>query len=193
MFTSKIYVFEEYYESRYVLITLKHFSWEKYVWGNEISILNLWSHCENETWLQINIKRSRGKCLELVSFRQSFYFWGKTSIQASSLTGGKERCKVNVIIPYYTCCSCIICYIVRCCIIFCIICCCFSCPVISTLCDPMACRAPGLPAPHHLPEFAGVHVHCISDAVQTFHPLMPSSPPLDLSWHQGNENMCLSS
>ena len=29
---------------------------------------------------------------------------------------------------------------------------------------------------HHLPEFAQVHVHCISDAVLPSHPLMPSSP-----------------
>ena len=38
---------------------------------------------------------------------------------------------------------------------------------------------------HHLPEFAQVHVHCISDAVQPSHPLMPSSPSvLNLSQHQ---------
>ena len=39
---------------------------------------------------------------------------------------------------------------------------------------------------HHLPEFAQVHVHCISDAVQPSHPLTPSSPSaLNLSQHQG--------
>ena len=31
-----------------------------------------------------------------------------------------------------------------------------SCP---TLCDPMDCSTPGFPVPHHLPEFAQVHVH----------------------------------
>ena len=31
------------------------------------------------------------------------------------------------------------------------------------------------PVPHHLLEFAQVHVHSISDAVQPSHPLMPSS------------------
>ena len=36
----------------------------------------------------------------------------------------------------------------------------------------MACSTPGLPVPHHLPEFAQVHVHCIGDAVQPSHPLM---------------------
>ena len=35
---------------------------------------------------------------------------------------------------------------------------------------------PGLPVPHHLPEFAQVRVHCIGDAIQPSHPLMPSSP-----------------
>ena len=32
-----------------------------------------------------------------------------------------------------------------------------------TLCEPMDCNTPGLPVPHHLLEFAQVHVHCISD------------------------------
>ena len=33
----------------------------------------------------------------------------------------------------------------------------------------MDCSTPGLP--HHSPEFAQVHVHCISDAIQPSHPL----------------------
>ena len=42
------------------------------------------------------------------------------------------------------------------------------------------------PVPHHLPEFAQVHVHCIGDAVQPAHPLMPSYPSaLNLSHNQG--------
>ena len=53
-------------------------------------------------------------------------------------------------------------------------------------CDPMDCSTPGLSVPHHLPEFAQVHVHCISDIVQPSHILMPSSPSaLDPSQHQG--------
>ena len=40
----------------------------------------------------------------------------------------------------------------------------------------MDCSMPGLPVPHHLLEFAQVHVHSISDAIQPSHPLMPSSP-----------------
>ena len=31
-----------------------------------------------------------------------------------------------------------------------------SCP---TLCDPMDCSTADFPVPHHLPEFAQVHVH----------------------------------
>ena len=55
-----------------------------------------------------------------------------------------------------------------------------------TLHNPMDCSMPGLPAPHHLPEFAQVHVHCISDAFQPSHSLMPFSPSaLNLSQHQG--------
>ena len=55
-----------------------------------------------------------------------------------------------------------------------------------TLCNPMDCSMLDLPVPHDLLEFAQVHVHCISDAIQLSHSLMPSSPSdLNLSQHQG--------
>ena len=55
-----------------------------------------------------------------------------------------------------------------------------------TLWGRMDCSMPGFPVPHHLPKFARVHVHWISDAIQPSHPLLPSSPPaLNLSHHQG--------
>ena len=38
----------------------------------------------------------------------------------------------------------------------------FSRPV--ALCGPMVWSAPGFPVPHHLLEFAQVHVHCAGDA-----------------------------
>ena len=50
-----------------------------------------------------------------------------------------------------------------------------------TLCDPMDYSTPGHPAPHHLPEFAQVLVHCIGDGIQPSHPLTPSSSALNLS------------
>ena len=46
-----------------------------------------------------------------------------------------------------------------------------SCP---TLCDPMNRSTPSLPVHHQLPEFTQTHVHRVSDAIQTSHPL--SSP-----------------
>ena len=50
----------------------------------------------------------------------------------------------------------------------------------------MVCSTLGLPVPHHLPELAQVHIHCIGDAMQPPHPLMPSFPSaLNLSQHQG--------
>ena len=50
----------------------------------------------------------------------------------------------------------------------------------------MDCRMPGLPVPLHLSEFAQVHVHWISDAIQSSHPLLPSSPSaLNSSQRQG--------
>ena len=36
-----------------------------------------------------------------------------------------------------------------------------------TLHNPMDCSMPGFPVPHHLPEFAQVHVYWIGDAIQT--------------------------
>ena len=38
---------------------------------------------------------------------------------------------------------------------------------------PMDCSMPGLLVPHRLMEFAQVHVHCISDAIQPSHPWHP--------------------
>ena len=55
-----------------------------------------------------------------------------------------------------------------------------------TLCDPMHCSVPGLPDPHHLPKFAQVRVHFITDAIQPSHPLRPSSSSaFNLFQHQG--------
>ena len=49
-----------------------------------------------------------------------------------------------------------------------------------------ACRTPGCPVFHYLPEIAQTHVHWVSDAIQSSHPLFPPSPPaLNLSQHQG--------
>ena len=55
-------------------------------------------------------------------------------------------------------------------------CCCSvtkSCPVLH---DPVYCSMPDFRVPHHLLEFVQVHVHGICDAIQTSHPLLPSSP-----------------
>ena len=57
-----------------------------------------------------------------------------------------------------------------------------SCP---TPCDPMNRSTPGLPVHHHLPEFTQTHVHRVSDAIQSSHPLSSPSPPApNLSLHQ---------
>ena len=44
-----------------------------------------------------------------------------------------------------------------------------QCP---TLCNPMDCSRPGLPAHHQLPEFTQTHVNWVRDAIQPSH-----SPP----------------
>jgi len=62
--------------------------------------------------------------------------------------------------------------------------CCSVAKLFPTVHDPMVCST--LPVPHHLLEFAQVHVHCISDAIQPSQPLMPSSlSAFNLSQHQG--------
>ena len=55
-----------------------------------------------------------------------------------------------------------------------------------TLCDPLDCSTPGFPVHHQLLELAQTHVHQVSDAIQSPHPLpSPSPPAFNLSQHQG--------
>ena len=49
-----------------------------------------------------------------------------------------------------------------------------SCP---TLCNSIDHNTPGLPVHHQLPEFTQTHVHRVSDAIQSSHPLSSPSPP----------------
>ena len=54
------------------------------------------------------------------------------------------------------------------------------------LCDLMDFSTPGLPVHHQLPEFTQTHVHWVSDAIQSSHPVSSPSPPaFNLSQHQG--------
>ena len=65
-------------------------------------------------------------------------------------------------------------------------CCCSVSQSCLTLCDPMGCSMPGFPVLHHLPEFAQTHVHWVSDAIWSSHPLLSPFPSaLCLSYHQG--------
>ena len=50
--------------------------------------------------------------------------------------------------------------------------CCSVAKLCPTLCDPVHCGMPDLPALHHLPEFAQIYVQCISDAIQPCCPLL---------------------
>ena len=55
-----------------------------------------------------------------------------------------------------------------------------------TLPDAMDYSRPGFPVLHYLPEFVQTHVHWVSDAIQSSHPLLSPSPPaFNLSQHQG--------
>ena len=64
---------------------------------------------------------------------------------------------------------------------------CICCSVAKsclTLCDPMDCSTPGFPVLQHFPKFAQTNVHWIGDAIQHLI-LLPPSPALNLSQHQG--------
>ena len=50
--------------------------------------------------------------------------------------------------------------------------CCSVPKLCLTLCEPMDCSTPGLPAHHQLPEFTQTHVHWVSDAIRPSHPLL---------------------
>ena len=63
--------------------------------------------------------------------------------------------------------------------------CCSVARLGPTLCDPMDCSTPGFSVLHHLPEFAQIHIHWVSDAIQPSHPLSSLSSTLNLSQHQG--------
>ena len=47
----------------------------------------------------------------------------------------------------------------------CLCCCCSVAKSCLTLCNPMNCSAPDFPVLHHLPKFAQIHVHWVSDAI----------------------------
>ena len=63
-------------------------------------------------------------------------------------------------------------------------CCCSVTKSCLTLCGLMDCSTPGSSVLHYLPEFAQSHVHWVSDAIHTSHPLSPPChPALHLSRH----------
>ena len=64
-------------------------------------------------------------------------------------------------------------------------CCCSGAKSCPALHGPMYCSMPGFPVPHHLVEFAQVHVHWIGDAIQPSPLLSPSPPAFNLPQHQG--------
>ena len=94
-------------------------------------------------------------CVKLGPSPNIFRAWSKSiSGQPSSMAHHPILCSHSFFLQYW-CCS-----VSQ------------SCP---TLCDPMDWSTPGFPVPHHLPECAQVHVHCISDAILPSHPLTHSS------------------
>ena len=68
-------------------------------------------------------------------------------------------------------------------------------PVLS---NAMDYSTPGLPVLHYLPEFSQTHVHWTGDAIQSSHPLLPTSPPafnqitLPSKTDFQNRNICFS-
>ena len=48
------------------------------------------------------------------------------------------------------------------------------------VCDPTDCSTPGFPILHYFLELTQIHVHCVGDAIQPSHSLLPRSPALSL-------------
>ena len=64
-------------------------------------------------------------------------------------------------------------------------CCCSAAKLCPSLCDSMYCNMPGFPVLHYLSECDQTYVHSVSDVIQSFHLLLPPSPPtLNLSQNQ---------
>ena len=78
-----------------------------------------------------------------------------------SIAVGSIHVKVGVLVIYH----CIISHPKRCC--------CWVAKLYLTLCDPMDCSTPGSSVLNCLPEFAQIHVCCVSDAIWPSHPLPP--------------------
>ena len=59
----------------------------------------------------------------------------------------------------------------------------------------MNCSTPGLPVHHQLPEFTETHVHRVSDAIQSSHPLSSPSPlapnPSSIRVFSNESTLCL--
>ena len=49
----------------------------------------------------------------------------------------------------------------------------------------MELSMPGSSVLHYFPEFAQIHVHRVSDAIQSYLPLSSHSPAFNLAQHQG--------
>ena len=54
-----------------------------------------------------------------------------------------------------------------------------------TVWNPKDCSMAGFPILHHLLEFAQIHVHWVSDAIQPSHPLSSPSPAFNISQLHG--------
>ena len=68
-------------------------------------------------------------------------------------------------------------------------CCCLVTQPCLPLCNAMDCSMPGFPVLHYLPDFAQIHVHWVSDAIQTSHALLSPSPSaFNLSQNQDLSN-----
>ena len=61
----------------------------------------------------------------------------------------------------------------------------FRCSVVFDSLSPMDCSMAGFTVLCYLPEFAQTHDYWVGDAIRPSHPLLPPTPALKLSQHQG--------
>ena len=91
---------------------------------------------------------------------QSFWRWSPTRTgEAPVFLFTFIRC--SAVWPHYRLCLCVV----------------QSYPAV---CDPTDCSTPGFPVLNYFLELTQTHVHCVGDAIQPSHSLLPRSPALSL-------------
>jgi len=131
------------------------------------------SHRVGHDWSDLAVAAAVLHCVYLHRIF-SVYSYGCRRVAWLHLLATEISAAVNISVDVCVC-VCVRTHVCLCaCACVCVhVCLCSVAKLCSTLVTPMDCSMQVLPVPQHLPEFAQVHVHWISDAIQPSHPLCP--------------------